>query len=134
MACTRQDWLDRMALILGGSTAFGLVVRLLRPHKAVKHASHRLRHHARGLRPRRERAGPAMTDAEFDAIEYALDRQSSRDAQSRSTRPIDTGGSDCYTTEAKVRSSSPARSPRRPSRRARTPSLELQGRRDRREE
>lgn len=64
-----------LALVLGGITAFGLTVRLLQPHKAVKHASHRLRHHARKLRPDRTQAEPAMTDSEVDAIEDAFDRQ-----------------------------------------------------------
>lgn len=58
-------------LILGGGTAFSLVIWRLQPHKSVKHASHRFRHHARKLRPRRVAAGPAMTDAQVDAIEDA---------------------------------------------------------------
>jgi hypothetical protein len=63
-----------IALILGGSTAFGLTVWLLEPHKAAKHASQRLRHHARNLRGSdREQAEP-MTDAEFDALEDVVDR------------------------------------------------------------
>jgi hypothetical protein len=60
-------------LVLGGSAAFALIVRLLQPHKAVKHASHRLRHHARKLRGNRARPAPAMTDAEFDALEDEVD-------------------------------------------------------------
>lgn len=65
-----------LALILGGGTAFWLTVQLLQPHKAAKHASHRLRHHARILRPHRAQAGQDMTDSEVDAIEDAFDRQS----------------------------------------------------------
>lgn len=69
-----------IALILGGGTAFGLTVWLLEPHQAAKHASHRLRHHARKLRrPRREEA-ERMTDAEFDALEDAVDRSSANAA------------------------------------------------------
>lgn len=69
-----------IALILGGGTAFGLTVWLLQPHKAAKHASHRLRHHARKLsRARREQAQP-MTNAEFDALEDAVDRSSAKSA------------------------------------------------------
>ena len=64
-----------LALIIGGGAAFWLTVWWLQPHKAVKHASHRLRHHARKLRPHRVQAPPAMTDAEFDAVEDALDQQ-----------------------------------------------------------
>ena len=45
------------------------------PSSIVKHASHRLRHHARKLRPHRVQAAPAMTDAEFDEVEDALDQQ-----------------------------------------------------------
>jgi hypothetical protein len=64
-----------LALILGGGVAFGLTAWWLQPHKAVRHASHRLRHHARKLRPQRAQPVPAMTDAEFDAVEDALDDQ-----------------------------------------------------------
>ena len=64
-----------LALMLGGGTAFGLTAWLLQPHKAVKHASHRLRHRARTLRPRRSR-GRAMNDAQFDALEDQVDRSS----------------------------------------------------------
>jgi hypothetical protein len=63
-----------LALILGGSAVFALVLWLLEPHKAVKHASHRLRHHARKLRAGHAETGPGMTDAEVDAIEDAFDR------------------------------------------------------------
>jgi hypothetical protein len=67
-----------LALMLGGGTVFGLTMWLLQPHKAAKHASHRLRHHARKLSPaRREQAQP-MTDAEFDALEDAVDRDSTK--------------------------------------------------------
>ena len=66
----RTGWIG-LALILGGGAAFWLTVWWLEPHKAVKHASHRLRHHARKLRPHRVEAAPAMTDAEFDAVEDA---------------------------------------------------------------
>jgi hypothetical protein len=67
-----------IALILGGATAFELTVWLLQPHKAAKHASHRLRHHARKLRGAgREQAQP-MTNAEFDALEDAVDRSSAK--------------------------------------------------------
>jgi hypothetical protein len=58
-------------LILGGGTAFSLVIWRLQPHKCVKHASHRFRRHARKLRPRRVLARPAMSDAQVDAIEDA---------------------------------------------------------------
>lgn len=64
-----------LALILGGGAAFGLTVWWLQPHKAIRHASHRLRHHAHKLRPHRAQAAPAMTDAEFDAVEDALDNR-----------------------------------------------------------
>lgn len=63
-----------IALILGGGTAFGLTVWLLQPHKAAKHASHRLRHHARKLRHGRHAPTQLMTDAEFDALEDSVDR------------------------------------------------------------
>jgi hypothetical protein len=61
-------------LVLGGSTAFGLTIWRLQPHKAVKHASHRLRHHARKLRRGRAQPEPAMTDSQFDALEDEVDR------------------------------------------------------------
>jgi hypothetical protein len=64
-----------LALMLGGGAAVWLTVQWLQPHKAVKHASHRLRHHARKLRPYRTQAAPSMTDADFDAVEDALDQQ-----------------------------------------------------------
>jgi hypothetical protein len=62
-------------LVLGGSAAFSLIVWLLQPHKAAKHASHRLRHHAGKLRRSRAQREPAMTDAQFDALEDEVDRQ-----------------------------------------------------------
>jgi hypothetical protein len=64
-----------LALMLGGGLAYGLTIWWLQPHKAVKHASHRLRHHARKMRPQRLRPEPTMTDAEFEAVEDALDQQ-----------------------------------------------------------
>ncbi len=67
-----------IALILGGGTAFGLTVWLLEPHRAAKHASHRLRHHARKLRPARREKAQRMTDAEFDALEDSIDRSSAK--------------------------------------------------------
>ena len=67
-----------IALILGGGAAFGLTVWLLQPHKAAKHAAHRLRLHARKLgSARREQVQP-MTAAEFQALEDAVDRSSTR--------------------------------------------------------
>lgn len=74
-----------LALIAGGGAAFGLVMWLLEPHKAARHATHRLRFHARRLRTRTA-TGPdhpsQMTDAEFDALEDEVDR----------TRPDEPGG------------------------------------------
>jgi hypothetical protein len=67
-----------LALLLGGATVCGLTVRLLQPHKAATHAAHRLRHHARKLSPARREQPRRMTDAEFDSLEDAVDR----DAQS----------------------------------------------------
>lgn len=67
-----------LALILGGGTSFVLTVWLLEPHKAAKHASHRLRHHARKLSPARRARAQLMTDAEFDALEDAVDRSSAK--------------------------------------------------------
>jgi hypothetical protein len=67
-----------LALILGAGAAFGLIVWLMQPHKAAKHASHRLRHHAGKLRRPRAQAPPAMTDAEFDALEDEVDHLSAR--------------------------------------------------------
>jgi hypothetical protein len=67
-----------IALILGGGTTFGLTVWLLEPHKAAKHASHRLRHHARKLRRARNARTQHMTDAEFDTLEDAVDRSSTK--------------------------------------------------------
>lgn len=66
-----------VALILGGGTVFALTLWLLEPRKAAKHASHRLRHHARKLRHTRHTRVELMTDAEFDALEDAVDRSSS---------------------------------------------------------
>ncbi len=62
-----------LALMLGGGTAFGLIVWLLQPHRAFIHASHRLRRRARNLRPRRGQGRPAMTDAQFDSLEDDVD-------------------------------------------------------------
>ena len=66
-----------LALIVGGGAAFSLIMWLLQPHKAAKHATHRLRFHARKLRTRTG-AGPdhpsQMTDAQFDALEDEVDR------------------------------------------------------------
>jgi hypothetical protein len=67
-----------LALLLGGATVFGLTVWLLQPHKAAKHAMHRLRHHARKLSPARREQPQRMTDAEFDAIEDAVDRDATQ--------------------------------------------------------
>ena len=36
-----------LALLLGGAAVFGLTAWALQPHKAAKHAMHRLRHHAK---------------------------------------------------------------------------------------
>ncbi len=62
-----------IALILGGGTTFWLTAWLLQPHKAAKHASHRLRHHAGKLRRARGEQARRMTDAEFDALEDEVD-------------------------------------------------------------
>jgi len=70
----RPGWTG-LALILGGSAAFALVVWRLQPHKAVKHASHRLRYHARKLRQGQTQP---MTDVEFNALEDAVDRSATQ--------------------------------------------------------
>jgi hypothetical protein len=67
-----------LGLWVGGAASFLLIVRLLEPHKAARHAAHRVRHHARKLRPSRAVREPEpeshMMDAEFDALEDAVDR------------------------------------------------------------
>jgi hypothetical protein len=67
-----------LALLLGGVTVFGLTLRLLQPHKAAKHAAHRLRHHARKLSLTSREQPRRMTDAEFDALEDAVDRDATQ--------------------------------------------------------
>lgn len=67
-----------IALILGGGTAIGLTLWLLEPRKAAKHASHRLRLHARKLRSARREQVQTMTAAEFQALEDAVDRSSTQ--------------------------------------------------------
>lgn len=62
------------AVALGGGAVFVLTVWWLQPHKAAKHASHRLRHHARRLRFARGQGSHPMSEAEFDALEDAADR------------------------------------------------------------
>jgi hypothetical protein len=63
-----------LAMVCGGSVLFTVLMWWLEPHKHVKHASHRLRHHARRLRGRAQSSSqPAMSDAEFEAIEDELD-------------------------------------------------------------
>lgn len=70
-----------IALILGGGAAFWLTLWLLQPHKAAKHAAHRLRHHARKLRGARHAGTQQMTDAEFDALEDAVDQSTTAPAE-----------------------------------------------------
>jgi hypothetical protein len=60
-------------LVLGGILLFLLMFWLLQPHKAAKHAVHRMRHHARRLQPRRAPAARPMTEAQFEALEDAVD-------------------------------------------------------------
>lgn len=67
-----------LALLLGGATVFALTVSLLQPRKAAKHAIHRLRHHARKLSPARREPPQRVTDAEFDALEDAVDRDATQ--------------------------------------------------------
>lgn len=67
-----------LALLLGGATVFGLTAWLLQPHKAAKHAMHRLRHHARKLSLGGREQPHRMTDAEFDALEDAVDRDATQ--------------------------------------------------------
>jgi hypothetical protein len=67
-----------LALIVGGATVFCLTVWLLQPHKAARHAAHRLRHHARKLSAARREQPRSMTDAEFDALEDAVDRDATQ--------------------------------------------------------
>jgi hypothetical protein len=67
-----------LALLLGGATVLGLTVCLLQPHKAARHAMHRLRHHARKLSPARREQPQRMTDADFDALEDAVDRDATQ--------------------------------------------------------
>ena len=67
-------------LVLGGIVLFGLMFWLLQPHKAAKHAAHRVRHHARKLRARRPPAAPPMTEAQFDALEDAVERSAAEPA------------------------------------------------------
>ncbi len=63
------------AMLAAGLVASALTIWWLEPHKAAKHATHRLRYHIRNAREwRRQRPQPVMTDAEFDAIENALER------------------------------------------------------------
>jgi hypothetical protein len=67
-----------IALLLGGGMSFGLTLWLLEPRKAARHASHRLRHHARKLRRTRREPARPMTNAEFDALEDAVDQSSAK--------------------------------------------------------
>lgn len=71
------------ARIGGGLAAVGCVVVILaewwlQPHRAARHAGYRLRHHARNASQWRRQAPsqwarPALTDAEFEAIEDELE-------------------------------------------------------------
>ena len=54
----------------GNSPSFALAIYA---HKAVKHASHRVRHHARKLHSSSARPAPAMTEDQFEALEDAAD-------------------------------------------------------------
>jgi len=64
-----------LALVLAGAVAFGLTFWAVQPHKAAKHATHRLRHHVRKLHSARAAPGrAAMADSEVDAIADSLDR------------------------------------------------------------
>jgi hypothetical protein len=68
-----------LGLLCGGFTMFSLTIWLLQPHKAAKHAAHRFRHHARKVgRQHTPTSAPEMTDAEFDALEDALDENFGR--------------------------------------------------------
>jgi hypothetical protein len=58
----RTGWTG-LALILGGAAASTLTIGFLQPHKAAKHASHRLRYHARKLRPTHGEPAQSTTDA-----------------------------------------------------------------------
>ncbi len=64
-----------LALVVGGTAVLGLTVWLLEPHKALRHALHRVRHHARKLGPVRREPPTPMSDEEFDALEDQVDRE-----------------------------------------------------------
>lgn len=83
-ACGSFMWLGRgsigwvgAALVAGGAVGICLTLWWLEPHKAAKHVGHRIRHHARNAQERRrkarQRSQPTMTDAEFEALEDALE-------------------------------------------------------------
>jgi hypothetical protein len=77
MACGSLMWLGRgptamvgLGLLIAGCLLLCLITWWLQPHGAAKRA---IKARDRRLR---ERSGPAMTDAEFDAVEDALDHMS----------------------------------------------------------
>jgi hypothetical protein len=65
-----------LALILGGCVVYGLTAWLLEPHESAKHASHRIRHHARRLRGADRGEVQSMTDDEFNELEDRVQRSS----------------------------------------------------------
>lgn len=65
-------------VMLGGIVLYCLMFWLMQPHKAAKHAAHRVRHHTRKLRPHPAvPKAPPMTEAQFEALEDAVDRAAS---------------------------------------------------------
>jgi hypothetical protein len=81
-ACGSTMWFGRgtvawvgLWMVAAGFAGAFVTAWCLEPHKALKHAGHRIRHHARSAasRPRRSQPPPAMTDAEFYAVEDALE-------------------------------------------------------------